>query len=122
MHRHRLMLAALSAAIATSFALPAQHGSLDDVRITNQTPALDSASDSNVFDKRQDSPPEGTFDWSSDSSETPGSNCSGDCLGAAWHGDAQQAKRGGEISGGSIEDDNYSVDGTSWDNGSAWDN
>jgi hypothetical protein len=36
-------------------------------------------------------------------------------------GDTQQEKRG-EIKGRSIEDDEYSVDGTSWDNGSAWDN
>jgi len=116
-----LTLAVLSAALATSLALPVQHDSRDSVRITNQTPAFNFASDGSEVDRRQDPPTEGAFDWSSDSSETSGSNCSGDCLGTARQGNAQQEKRG-EIGGGSIEDGGYRVDGTSWENGSAWDN
>jgi hypothetical protein len=115
MHLHTAFIAALSTALVGSLALPSQHEIRDSVRITSQTPALNSASDGSVVDKRQDTPLEGTFDRTSDSSETFGSNCSGDCLGAAWKGDAQQAKRG-EISHGSVKDDGYNADGSAWDN------
>jgi hypothetical protein len=116
-----LFLTALSTTLVTSLALPVQHKGRDSVRITNQTPAFDSANDDSAVNKRQGAPPEGTFDWTSDSSETFRSNCKGDCLSATWQGNAQQGKRG-EIGGGSVEEDQYNLDGTSSENGSAWDN
>ena len=119
MRLRTLFLAALSANLVASIALPPQHDGRDSVRITNQTPAFDSVSDGSTVGERQDASPEGRFDG--DSTETSNSKCSYDCSGAAWEGDAQQVKRG-EIGGSSVGDDNYGVDGTSWDNGSAWDN
>jgi len=83
MHLSALFLTVFSATLVTSLALPLTvPGS---VRITNQTPAFDSAGDGNTPDRRRqgrrESGPPTDWPLASDSTETFSSKCSYDCSG-----------------------------------------
>lgn len=108
MRFHSSLTITAYAAMAAALALPLS----DSVRITSRAPAFDGLPVSNgnahnsekeLVEKRQGSPaPDGTADWSSDSSET--FDCTYDCSGFAKNAVRERKRRDG------------SEDGSAWDN------
>lgn len=145
MHLPNFLLTALSATLVASLALPLPKP--DSVRITSGTPALDSASDGNTVDKRQDTGPTGRTDWTFDRSgaaavdrrQGPGTgwidwnsvrdgntgvNHKRQNPGQAVEAGKRVTSESPTCSHGCVnsKEGAYDLDGTSWDNGSAWDN
>ena len=140
MYSSALFLTVLFATLVASLALPLPKP--DSVRITNQTPASDSASDGNTADRRRYGRrnPGPSTDWplASGSTETFHSKCSYDCSGkkrevdrrdidtlAGWEGSAGERMTKSKLNrrtSANGKEGEVDVDGTNWDNGSAWDN